>query len=228
MSSQVLLVEDDAVVRDIASLVFERAGLNVTAVEDGIAASFEAAHPGRYDLMVLDLMLPGRSGLDVCREVRRVSNLPIVILTARADAKDVVRGLELGADDYVTKPFDPAELVARVRAVLRRARPGEAGVDRVEVRDIVLDPQAFRATRSDVELSLTSTEFRLLLEFLRHPGVVLERVALLTSVWGYDYLGDSRLVDMAIKRLRDKLGAESEASPYISTVRGVGYRFEVG
>jgi two-component system response regulator MtrA len=228
MSTQVLFVEDDAVVRDIASLVFERAGLNVTAVEDGIAASLEAAHRGRYDLMVLDLMLPGKSGLDVCREVRRVSNLPIVILTARADTKDVVRGLELGADDYVTKPFDPAELVARVRAVLRRARPEEAGVDRVEVRDIVLDPQAFRATRGDVELSLTSTEFRLLFEFLRHPGVVLERAALLSRVWGYNYLGDSRLVDMAIKRLRDKLGAEPEAPPYISTVRGVGYRFEVG
>jgi two-component system response regulator MtrA len=225
----VLLVEDDASVRAAVTLVLETSGFEVTAVDEGHAAIAEAARIAEYDLVLLDLMLPGVSGLDVCRAVRRASNVPIVMLTARADTADVVAGLELGADDYVTKPFEPAELVARVRAVLRRSTEtdGEPG-SVLRGRDVVVDEGAFRAHRGDRELKLTATEFRLLAELVRHVGLVLTREVLLERVWGYDYLGDSRLVDMAMMRLRDKLGDPPESPPYVSTVRGVGYRFEGG
>jgi two-component system response regulator MtrA len=224
---RVLLVEDDASVRAAVTLVLETSGFEVTAVGDGRAAVAEAARADGHDLVLLDLMLPGISGLDVCREVRRLSNVPIVMLTARTDTADVVAGLELGADDYVTKPFEPVELVARLRAVLRRAADSDSEPGFVlRARDIVVDEGAFRARRGDAELSLTATEFRLLAELVRHVGMVLTREVLLERVWGYDYLGDSRLVDMAVMRLRDKLGEPHESPPYVSTVRGVGYRFE--
>ena len=186
----------------------------------------EATRPNAHDLVILDLMLPGLSGLDVCREVRRTSNIPIVILTARSDAADVVAGLELGADDYITKPFEPAVLAARVRAVMRRVGDDDPSPAVVTGRDLRVDEGAFTASRDDVPLSLTSMELRLLAELVRHPGQVMTREMLLERVWGYDYLGDSRLVDMAIKRLRDKLGEPADPPAYISTVRGVGYRFE--
>jgi two-component system response regulator MtrA len=178
-------------------------------------------------MVVLDLMLPGIDGLEVCRAIREQSNIPIVILTARTDAPDVVAGLECGADDYVTKPFDPAVLTARVRAVLRRTTDDPRGAAVVKARDLVVDEPAFVARRGDEILPLTTIELRLLIELLRDAGTALSRATLLERVWGYDYLGDSRLVDMAIKRLRDKLGEPDDAPPYIATVRGVGYRFEV-
>jgi two-component system response regulator MtrA len=219
-------VEDDSSVRETVTLVLERSGFEVTAVADGQAAVAEASRSGAHDLMLLDLMLPRLSGLDVCREVRRSSSLPIVMLTARADTADVVAGLELGADDYVTKPFEPVELAARVRAVLRRALgSGDAAGSVLRVRDVCVDEGAFRALRGERELSLTTTEFRLLAELVRHAGLVLTREVLLERVWGYDYLGDSRLVDMAVMRLREKLG-DTAGDGYVSTVRGVGYRFE--
>ena len=209
-------------------MVLERVGFEVTPVDDGKAAVAEALRPAAHDLMVLDLMLPGMTGLDVCRAVRRASNIPIVILTARADATDMVAGLELGADDYITKPFDPAVLVARVRAVLRRALDDDDAGTRpvLTSRDLRVDEGAFQAYRGDDVLSLTSTELRLLAELVRHAGTVLTREVLLERVWGYGYLGDSRLVDMAMMRLRDKIGQPSEPPSYITTVRGVGYRFE--
>ena len=226
MTARVLLVEDDSSVRETVTLVLERSGFEVTAVADGQAAVAEASRSGAHDLMLLDLMLPRLSGLDVCREVRRSSSLPIVMLTARADTADVVAGLELGADDYVTKPFEPVELAARVRAVLRRALgSGDAAGSVLHVRDVCVDEGAFRALRGERELSLTTTEFRLLAELVRHAGLVLTREVLLERVWGYDYLGDSRLVDMAVMRLREKLG-HTAGDGYVSTVRGVGYRFE--
>jgi two-component system response regulator MtrA len=223
----VLVVEDDASVRAAVSMVLETSGFEVTAVDNGHAAIAEASRSDAHDLVLLDLMLPGMSGLDVCREVRRSSSIPIVMLTARADTADVVAGLELGADDYLTKPFEPVELVARVRAVLRRSADsdGEPGSE-LRVRDIVVDEGAFRAHRGSDELVLTATEFRLLAELVRHAGLVLTRDVLLERVWGYDYLGDSRLVDMAVMRLRDKLDDSTDSPTYVSTVRGVGYRFE--
>ena len=225
----ILLVEDDDSVREAATFVLERAGFTVDSVADG-AAAIDALTPlAPYDLVVLDLMLPSVSGFDVCREVRKTSGVPIVMLTARSDVTDIVVGLELGADDYVTKPFEPAELAARIRAVLRRSADDEADPSgMLRARDVVVDEVAFRAFRGDEELQLTTMELRLLGELVRHAGAVLTREVLLDRVWGYDYLGDSRLVDMALKRLRQKLGDPPDAPPYVTTIRGVGYRFERG
>jgi two-component system, OmpR family, response regulator MtrA len=229
VTARVLVVEDDDSVRGAVTLVLERSGFDVTAVGDGHSAIAEASRSGAHDLVLLDLMLPGLSGLDVCREIRRSSNMPIVMLTARTDTAEVVAGLEVGADDYVTKPFQPVELAARLRAVLRRSAETTAGNTRDRrVRDIHVDEGAFRAFRGDCELTLTATEFRLLAELVSHVGLVVSRQALLERVWGYDYLGDSRLVDMAVMRLREKLGEPTVPPGYVSTVRGVGYRFERG
>lgn len=222
---RVLLVEDDATVREIVTMVLDRAGFATTAVADGQSA-LDTASSQSFDVVVLDLMLPGVNGFDVCRRLRADTKVPIVMLTARADSADVVAGLELGADDYVTKPFDPTILTARIRAVLRRAS-GQAGGE-LATRGIRVDERAFRAFKGSDEMNLTTIELRLLAELVRHVGDTLSREALLSSVWGYDYLGDSRLVDMAVKRLRDKLGDSESQPPYISTVRGVGYRFESG
>jgi two-component system response regulator MtrA len=222
VTTRILLAEDDAHVREAVTLVLQRAGYAVEAAVDGdtALAAFASAPP---DLVVLDLMLPGTDGFAVCRDIRRRSSVPIVMLTARTSSVDVVTGLELGADDYVTKPFEPAELAARVRAVLRRTGGDDAVI---EARDLRVDEAAFRAFKDGDELSLTTMELRLLADLARHAGTVLTREVLLERVWGYDYLGDSRLVDMAVKRLRDKLGEAPEEPPYIATVRGVGYRFE--
>jgi two-component system response regulator MtrA len=164
-------------------------------------------------------------GYAVCREIRRSHRTPIVMLTARADTVDVVVGLELGADDYVTKPFELPELVARLRAVLRRtAAPADAPV--LRVGDIEIDETAFRARRGDEDIALTATEFRLLCELTRRPGQVFTRELLLELVWGYEYLGDSRLVDVAVQRLRAKVETDPSQPRLITTVRGVGYRLE--
>jgi len=227
VTSRVLLVEDDAMVRDAVALVLEREGYAVTPVADGANAIDEGVRGG-HDLIVLDLMLPGVDGLDVCREVRKTSRVPIVMLTARTDTNDVVAGLELGADDYVTKPFEPAVLAARIRSVLRRSGDDTpAGIDGIlAARGITIHVESQRAFRGEDELLLTRTELRLLIELVSNVAKVLTRERLLEAVWGYDYLGDSRLVDMAVKRLRDKLGEPERPPPYVTTVRGVGYRFE--
>ena len=229
MIGSVLLVEDDPSVREAATIILERAGFSVVGVEDGRRALETFQARPAFDAVVLDVMLPSLNGFDVCRELRRTSGVPIVMLTARDDVTDVVAGLELGADDYVTKPFEPAELAARLRAVLRRASgPGYDEPSSISGQDLVVDEAAFRAYRDGTEVILTTIEFRLLTQLVRNAGQVLTRHVLLERVWGYDYLGDSRLVDMAMKRLRDKLGDSPDGSPYISTVRGVGYRFERG
>jgi two-component system response regulator MtrA len=224
MPARVLVVEDDAHVREAVELVLSRAGFDVASVSDGPSA-LEAVADLRPDLVVLDLMLPGMDGFTVCRRLRSSSTVSIIMLTARADTADVVTGLELGADDYITKPFDSEELAARVRAVIRRGTDAPTSMD---FRDLHIDEAGFRAFKSGEELALTATEMRLLVELVREAGSVLTREALLQRVWGYDYLGDSRLVDMAIKRLRDKLGEPPEDPQYIATVRGVGYRLEDG
>ena len=220
---RVLVVEDDRSVQEVAGMVLERAGFEVVTVDDGPSA-LEVLERRAFDAVVLDVMLPGMSGFEVCRRIRQETAVPIVMLTARSDADDIVTGLELGADDYLTKPFEPKVLAARVRAVLRRSTAVSAGP--LVCRDLEVDEAAFVASRRGDVLALTKIELRLLAELVRHAGEVMTRGALLDRVWGYDYLGDSRLVDMAIMRLRDKLGDPPAPPPYITTVRSVGYRFE--
>jgi two-component system response regulator MtrA len=224
VDERVLLVEDDASIREVASMGLRGASLSVETAADGrdALARFRA---DPYDLVVLDVMLPELDGLEVCREIRRTSRVPILMLSARSDTVDVVVGLELGADDYVTKPFEMAELVARIRALLRRTHDPPAG-QVLRVGELEIDPDAFRATRDGADLQLTATEFRLLLELARRPGQVFTRELLLERVWQYEYLGDSRLVDIAVQRLRAKVEADPAAPRLITTVRGVGYRLE--
>jgi DNA-binding response OmpR family regulator len=226
MDERVLLVEDDASIRELAATGLGGAGFRVETAGDGRAAlaAFDTTSP---DVVVLDLMLPELDGYEVCRELRARSQVPIVILSARTDTVDVVVGLELGADDYVTKPFEVAELAARIRAVLRRSAPAhEDGV--IRVRDVEIDPAAFRVRKGGEEVALTATELRLLLELARRPNQVFTRELLLELVWNYDYLGDSRLVDVAVQRLRAKVEDDPHAPALIQTVRGVGYRLDPG
>ena len=222
-----LLVEDDPSIREVAALGLSRAGFQVTTAGDGREGLVRARHDP-FDVVVLDVMLPSLDGFEVCRELRRQSQVPIVMLTARSDTVDVVTGLELGADDYVTKPFELPELVARVRAVLRRSRASEPTEPTIRAGDLEIDPAGFAVRKDGMALALTATEFRLLLELARHPGMVLSRDVLLARVWNYDYLGDSRLVDVAVQRLRAKIESDPALPRLIATVRGVGYRFEKG
>ncbi|TMK99904.1 MAG: response regulator transcription factor [Actinobacteria bacterium] len=224
MDERVLLVEDDPSIREIASLGLKEAGFRVTAAVDGREGLTRALHDP-FDAIVLDVMLPSLDGFEVCREIRKQSRVPIVMLTARTDTLDVVVGLESGADDYVTKPFEMPELVARVRAVLRRAQAAPEET-RLSVGLLEVDPAGFTARKDGKDLSLTATEFRLLLEMARRPGQVFTRELLLQRVWNYDYLGDSRLVDVAVQRLRAKLEEDPAHPRMIKTVRGVGYRLE--
>jgi two-component system, OmpR family, response regulator MtrA len=226
VDEHVLLVEDDPSIREVASLGLEQAGFRVTAIGDGRDALLRFKQ-GPFDLVVLDVMLPSLDGLEVCREIRRESQVPIVMLSARSELHDVVVGLELGADDYVTKPFELPELVARVKAVLRRSTAGPADGG-ISVAGLEIDPAGFSVRKSGEDVALTATEFRLLLELARRPKQVFTRELLLELVWNYDYLGDSRLVDVAVQRLRGKIEDDPAQPKLIQTVRGVGYRFGQG
>jgi DNA-binding response OmpR family regulator len=224
VDERVLLVEDDASIREVAAMGLKQAGFRVTTAVDGRDGLMRALQEP-IDVVILDVMLPSLDGFEVCREIRKQSRVPILMLTARNDTVDVVVGLESGADDYLTKPFEMPEFVARVRAVLRRStsQPEETTI---QVGGLELDPTSFLARKDGQELSLTATEFRLLLEMARRPGQVFTREMLLDRVWNYDYLGDSRLVDVAIQRLRAKVENDPAHPSVITTVRGVGYRLE--
>jgi DNA-binding response OmpR family regulator len=226
VDERVLLAEDDASIREIATLGLEQAGFRVTATGDGRDALLRF-RDRPFDLVVLDVMLPSLDGFEICREIRRESQTPIIILSARSELHDVVVGLELGADDYVTKPFELPELVARIKAVLRRAAAGPLDAS-ISVDDLEIDPAAFSVRRRGEDVALTATEFRLLLELVRRPKQVFTRELLLELVWNYDYLGDSRLVDVAVQRLRAKIEDDPKQPRLIRTVRGVGYRFDPG
>ena len=223
-AARILMVEDDAVIREATQLTLERHGYDVTTAEDGLEAieSFEKLHP---DAVMLDIMLPGLDGISVCRRIRESSTVPIVMVSARGDALDVVLGLEAGADDYVTKPFDTQVLVARLRAVMRRAvadpeRSAPAtGASIESFGDLELDREALEVRRAGSTVQLTPTELKLLIEFANNPGVVLSRSTLLQRVWDYEWGGDGRLVDVHLQRLRTKIGADR-----IETVRGFGYK----
>ncbi|MDT0433216.1 MULTISPECIES: response regulator transcription factor [Streptomyces] len=221
--ARVLVVDDDPTVAEVVAGYLERAGHDVDRAADGPAAlGLAAAH--WPDLVVLDLMLPGMDGLDVCRRLRRQGAVPVIMLTARGDEDDRILGLEVGADDYVTKPFSPRELVLRVESVLRRARP--APPDRpLAAAGLSADPAARRATKDGVELALTIREFDLLAFFLRNPGRVYGREQLMREVWGWEF-GDLSTVTVHVRRLRGKIEDDPAAPRLIQTVWGVGYRFE--
>lgn len=230
MDQLLLIVEDDPSLREVIRLGLEGEGFRVAAAEDGPSAllAFASQSP---DLVLLDVMLPGLDGFAVCRELRKVSLVPIVMLTARSLTSDVVEGLEAGADDYVTKPFEFPELLARIRSVLRRASvrssPQEATPGAslpLTLGGLVIDPSGFTVCRGPDEILLTVTEFRLLYELARHAGQALTRDQLLELVWGYTYLGDSRLVDVHVQRLRAKIEEDPAHPLLVLTVRGVGYR----
>ncbi|WP_374772794.1 response regulator transcription factor [Streptomyces sp. NBC_01310] len=229
-AARVLVVDDDPTVSEVVAGYLERAGFTVDRAADGPAA-LEAAARHRPDLVVLDLMLPGMDGLEVCRRLRARpgggSAVPVVMLTARGDEDDRILGLEVGADDYVTKPFSPRELVLRVRSVLRRASPARGDEPRLAAAGLAVDPVARRATRGRAELALTLREFDLLAYFLRHPGQVCDRERLMREVWGWDF-GDLSTVTVHVRRLRSKIEDDPADPQLIRTVWGAGYRFEAG
>jgi two-component system alkaline phosphatase synthesis response regulator PhoP len=216
----ILVVDDEPNIVALVRLYLEKDGFKVIAASDGDEAIAMHRRHGP-DLVVIDLMLPGRDGFDVCRAIRREADTPILMLTARSDDVDAIVGLELGADDYLTKPFNPRVLVARVRAVLRRTEATAAGGRPTEVGDLRIDPRRREAMVGDRRLDLRAREFDLLAALARDPGIVLSRDALLEDVWATDFQGETRTVDVHIAELRKKLG---EDGPAIETVRGIGYR----
>ena len=225
MDERLLLIEDDASIREIVSIGLKAAGFRVVTAVDG-QQGLASARSGGFDAVILDVMLPLLDGFEVCREIRKFSRIPVVMLTARTDLIDVVVGLESGADDYVKKPFELPELTARLRAVLRRAAAPAGEDSLIAVGRLQIDPAGFTVRRDGAELTLTATEFRLLVELAKRPGQVFTRELLLQRVWDYEYLGESHLVDVAIQRLRAKVEDDPSRPVLIKTVRGVGYRLD--
>lgn len=221
---RLLFVEDDPVIRKATADYLARNGFDVATAEDGDAglALWREADPV---LALLDVMLPGLDGVSLCRAIRAESQIPVVLMSARSDPIDVVMGLEAGADDYVTKPFEPAVLAARLRAALRRAAPPEGDRPAVEqIGPLTVDREGYEVTRDGELVALTPTEYRLLVEFADNVGMALDRATLLERVWGYGWAGDTRLVDVHVQRLRAKIEVDPASPELVQTVRGVGYK----
>ncbi len=224
--SRLLIVEDDERIRSSMRLALEDEGYTVEDVPSGEEAVRRFAEEP-FELVLIDLMLPGMDGFEACRTLRHQSTVPIIMVTARSDTHDVVAGLEAGADDYVTKPFVAKELAARIRALLRRSRPDADAGSVLSFGDVQIEPEAGVVRRGGEEVHCTRTEFRLLCELADHPGKVLSREHLLEQVWGYDYFGDGRLVDVHVRRLRTKVEPDPANPRFIQTVRGMGYKLAV-
>ena len=225
MSTRILTVEDDQRIRESVRLALEDEGWVVDEAADGEAGiEAFARHPA--DVVLIDIMLPGIDGFEVCRSIRRRSDVPIIMVTARADTHDVVAGLEAGADDYMTKPLQPKELSARIRALLRRARPSQPGNPRLRFGELEIIPSEGVVTRDGEPVHLTKTEFRLLVELANQPGKVFSREDLLEKVWGHGVFGDGRLVDVHVRRLRTKVEPDPADPRHVVTVRGLGYKLQ--
>ncbi len=230
LASKVLVADDDEKIRELLELYLSKEGFAVEQAADGAEAILKAQQL-KPDLIVLDIMMPVMDGMEVCRQVRKFSKVPIIMLTARDEDEDRISGLELGADDYLSKPFNPRELVARVKAVLRRAPQGNAEIAPQDAilsfPQLTINRQEYVAIALGHTMQLTAKEMDLLWHLAAHPGRVFSREQLLESIWGYEYFGDTRTVDTHIKRIRQKLGVQEDTPWDIKTVWGVGYKFEV-
>ena len=221
MPHKILVVDDDNALREMVGIVLESEGFSV-AFHDAGAGALERFNAESPDLVLLDVMLPGKTGIEVCREIRAVSGTPIIMLTAKTESEDVVRGLEAGADDYVVKPFDPGVLTARIRARLRPL--GSGSEDTVTIGPLTLDVVGHEVRRGSEKLSLTPLEFNLLLTLALKPKQVFTREMLLETVWGYHYKADTRLVNVHVQRLRSKIEDDADNPKIVTTVRGIGYK----
>ncbi len=221
MNARILVVDDDTALAEMIGIVLRTEGFEPFFCDDGLRA-VDAFHSFKPDLVLLDLMLPGIDGIEVCARIREESGVPIIMLTAKSDTADVVKGLESGADDYVVKPFNPKELVARVRTRLRPTP--EASVGTLQIGDLTLDVTGHEVKRGDVKINLTPLEFELLLALALKPQQVFTREMLLEQVWGYHYKADTRLVNVHVQRLRAKVEEDPDNPRIVMTVRGVGYR----
>ncbi|MET1247373.1 response regulator transcription factor [Sporolactobacillus sp. STCC-11] len=227
MTKKIMVVDDEPSIVTLLSFNLKKAGYDVLTAANGTDA-LKLARDSRPDLIVLDLMLPGMDGMDVCKQLRQERYfVPILMLTAKDDELDKILGLELGADDYMTKPFSPREVVARVKAILRRADLGKQEQNEVlSIGDLKVYPNNFEATFKDDEMVLTPKEFELLVYMMEHKGRVLTREQLLNAVWNYDFAGDTRIVDVHVSHLREKIEDVTRKPLYIKTVRGLGYKFD--
>ena len=232
MSNRILVVDDEEFILTLIEFNLQQAGFEVITAMDG-AEGFRKATEENPDLIILDLMLPKMDGMEVCKELRlRRIMTPILMLTAKDDEFDKVLGLELGADDYMTKPFSPREVVARVKAILRRTRMSddnaqeEQDTSRIMIADLKIMPEYYEAYYRGEKLELTPKEFELLVYLAKHKGRVLTRDQLLSAVWNYDFAGDTRIVDVHISHLRDKIESNTKKPVYIKTIRGLGYKLE--
>jgi len=227
MSAKILIVDDEPHIVELVKFNLETEGFKIIEAFDGNQA-IELAHSQKPDLIILDLMLPGIEGLQVCKELRAAKDtrdIPIIMLTARSEEIDKILGLEIGADDYITKPFSPRELTARVKAVLRRATAADNNQNIIKIGDIVIDTEKYEVLVNGKKQEFTPKQFELLKMLASNPGKVFTREYLLENIWGYDYLGDTRTVDVHIRHIRQKIEKDSEKPVYIETIRGIGYKF---
>lgn len=227
MKRKILIVEDEQPIATLLAFNIEKNGYIVDVANDGLEA-IHKAETELYDLMILDLMLPKMDGIEVCKYLRKKDiYTPILMLTARNDVVDKVLGLEIGADDYLTKPFSPKEVIARIRAILRRVhQTKENAIKEVKIGQLVIYPEKYEAKIYGQSLAFTKKEFELLYYLARHKGIVLSREQLLKGVWNYDFVGDTRIVDVHISRLREKIEDDTKEPQYITTIRGLGYKLE--